>query len=261
MAWISVHEDVIGSKLRKLSNEIGCSQAEALGILNVIWLWGLKNADQTGELKDASRRNVAAAIPFDMLTENLNPLKIVDAVIKTGWIDDVDGALFLHDWDEWQEQWYKFLDRRAYDAKRKREERRKKREQAPQTPPPQELPELPPEPKSEGEAPAAPADGGKPKRRKQAKPEKVKYAEFVSMQETEYQRLVDRFGKPAADKAIEMLDNYKGSKGKRYDSDYRAILNWTMDRVREKCPGLIKRAEDTDQGTKNPYGEWGEGHE
>lgn len=55
MAWISVHEDVVGSKLRKLSNEVGCSQAEALGILNVIWLWGLKNADQTGELMiDAS---------------------------------------------------------------------------------------------------------------------------------------------------------------------------------------------------------------
>lgn len=123
MAWISVHEDVVGSKLRKLSNEVGCSQAEALGILNVIWLWGLKNADQTGELKDANRRNVAAAIPFDMLSDDLDPRKIVDALVKTGWIDEVDGALFLHDWDEWQEQWYKFLNRKAYDAKRKREKR------------------------------------------------------------------------------------------------------------------------------------------
>lgn len=92
MAWISVHEDVVGPKLRKLSNEIGCSQAEALGILNVIWLWGLKNADQSGELKDTGRRNVAAAIPFDMLREDLNPLKIVDALIETGWIDEVDGT-------------------------------------------------------------------------------------------------------------------------------------------------------------------------
>lgn len=122
MAWISVHEDVVGSKLRKLSNEVGCSQAEALGILNVIWLWGLKNADQTGELKDANRRNVAAAIPFDMLSDDLDPRKIVDALVKTGWIDEVDGALFLHDWDEWQEQWYKFLDRKANAVQRQQEE-------------------------------------------------------------------------------------------------------------------------------------------
>lgn len=252
MAWISVHEDVVGPKLRKLSNEIGCSQAEALGILNVIWLWGLKNADQSGELKDTGRRNVAAAIPFDMLREDLNPLKIVDALIETGWIDEVDGTLFLHDWDEWQEQWYKFLGRRAYDAKRKREERRRKREDPPAVPSvPAPQPEKEPEEPGKGEEP-------KPKKRTKApKPEKVKYAKFVSLQETEYQKLVERFGEAATAKAIEMLDNYKGSNGKKYDSDYRAILNWTMDRVREKCPGLIKRQEDTSAGDKNPFGEWG----
>ena len=32
MAWISVHEQVIGGKLRNLAKEIGCSQNEALGI-------------------------------------------------------------------------------------------------------------------------------------------------------------------------------------------------------------------------------------
>ena len=262
MAWISVHEDVVGSKLRKLSNEVGCSQAEALGILNVIWLWGLKNADQTGELKDANRRNVAAAIPFDMLSDDLDPRKIVDALVKTGWIDEVDGALFLHDWDEWQEQWYKFLDRKAYDAKRKREKRRLEKERANQLPKPDASPELPPETPHEPQTevpPAAPPGEEKPKRqRKQTpKPEKTKFAEFVHMKDSEYQKLIDRYGKPAADKAIEILNNYKGSKGKRYADDYRAILNWVMDRVQEKHPGLIKRQDCTAQGTENPYEGWG----
>ena len=252
MAWISVHEDVIGSKLRKLANEIGCSQAEALGILNVIWLWGLKNADQSGELRDANRRNVAAAIPFDMLNDGLNPLSIVNALISTGWIDEVDGALFLHDWDEWQEQWYKFLDRKAYDAKRKRDKRRQEKERAQQQnqhggerPEPQEDPE----PESE---PADPPEG-----KKRKKPEKVRYAEFVHMTEDEFNKLVESFGMPAAEKAIEILDNYKGSKGKQYKSDYRAILNWVMDRVKERHPGLIKRQTETDYG-QNPFGMWGD---
>lgn len=255
MAWISVHEDVIGSKLRKLAREVGCSQAEALGILNVVWLWGLKNADQSGELKDATKRNVAAAIPFDMLSDGLDPLRIVDALITTGWIDYVGDALFLHDWDEWQEQWYKFLDRKAYDAKRKRDKRRQAKAQGASEPPAEE-PGPPSSDEVEGEDQDASSAEEKAKKPKKPKPEKVKYAEFVHMQEAEYQKLVDRFGKAAADKAVEILDNYKGSKGKRYVDDYRAILNWVIDRVREKHPGLIKRQDDASPG-QNPYKEWG----
>lgn len=33
---------------------------------------------------------------------------------------------------------------------------------------------------------------------------------------------------------IEILDNYKGSKNKKYASDYRAILNWVVDRYKEE---------------------------
>ena len=33
---------------------------------------------------------------------------------------------------------------------------------------------------------------------------------------------------------IEILDNYKGSKGKKYRSDYRAILNWVVNRYNEE---------------------------
>lgn len=58
-----------------------------------------------------------------MLSDGVDSEQLVKILISTGWIDEVDGALFLHDWDEWQEQWYKFLNRKAYDAKRKREKR------------------------------------------------------------------------------------------------------------------------------------------
>jgi len=36
------------------------------------------------------------------------------------------GALYIHDWDQWQEQWYKAMERREKDAKRKAESRKGK---------------------------------------------------------------------------------------------------------------------------------------
>jgi hypothetical protein len=57
------------------------------------------------------------------------------------------------------------------------------------------------------------------------------YAEFVSMTETEYTKLVDEYGEINTRKMITTLDNYKGSNNKKYASDYRAILNWVVDKV------------------------------
>lgn len=70
---------------------------------------------------------------------------------------------------------------------------------------------------------------------------KIIYADFVSMTETEYQKLVGEHGEPATKKMIEVLDNYKGSKGKKYKSDYRAILNWVVDRVKNDHPQLFNK--------------------
>lgn len=66
------------------------------------------------------------------------------------------------------------------------------------------------------------------------KTEKVQYAEYVSLTTAEYQKLVDQYGEELTKEMITVLDNYKGSNGKRYKSDYRAILNWVVDRVMEK---------------------------
>lgn len=99
--------------MRKLAKVAGVSKAEALGVLVTLWLWGLHNADCTGEIKDADTRTIAAAIPADMLCVEADHQRLVEALISTGWIDNMDGVLYLHDWDEWQEQWYKFLGKKA----------------------------------------------------------------------------------------------------------------------------------------------------
>lgn len=60
----------------------------------------------------------------------------------------------------------------------------------------------------------------------------IPYAEFVKMKESEYNKLVEEHGEPLTKKMIEVLDNYKGANGKKYKSDYRAILNWVADKVK-----------------------------
>lgn len=75
--------------------------------------------------------------------------------------------------------------------------------------------------------------GLKPDKAQKTEPQKAKYAEFVSMTEGEYDKLVSGYGKEQTDKAIEILDNYKGANGKSYKSDYRAILTWAMSKAKE----------------------------
>ena len=125
MAWISVHEQVLGGKLRNLAKEIGCSQNEALGLLIRLWLWGINNADKYGRIIGADKDDVVEIINIGK-DNRYSAIDAVNALIETSWID-LDDGLYLHDWDEWQEQWYKAIQVREKDAARKREERKKKR--------------------------------------------------------------------------------------------------------------------------------------
>ena len=58
--------------------------------------------------------------------------------------------------------------------------------------------------------------------------ELYKFTQFVIAKQNEETR------KFATKRMIEILDNYKGSSGKKYSSDYRAILNWVVGRYNEE---------------------------
>ena len=83
-------------------------------------------------------------------------------------------------------------------------------------------------PVSDSEKPKSPS---KPK-----KPEepKISYADFVTMTETEHQKLVEKYGEVKTARMIEILNNYKGSTGKKYVSDYLTCLNWVAERVEQE---------------------------
>lgn len=64
--------------------------------------------------------------------------------------------------------------------------------------------------------------------------QKTQIREFVSLSKDEWQKLLDEFGMTDANALVDMLNNYKGSSGKKYKSDYLAIRSWCVDRLEEQ---------------------------
>jgi hypothetical protein len=67
---------------------------------------------------------------------------------------------------------------------------------------------------------------GKESKVNKSKVNKNIYAEFVSMTEEQYSKLIQEFGEDGANERIDRLNLYKGSTGKKYKDDYLTILNW-----------------------------------
>lgn len=246
MSWIAVHEEVLGGKLRGLRKAIGSSESEALGILTLIWLWARKNAGISGLLLNVEREDITRFIA-PAISTSLDAEKVTDALIELGWIDEEQDGLYIHEWSEWQKYWYKHLEKKEKDRNRKRHERGQETiDVATSNPPSLPPPTLDNKEKSDEDKTA------KKKRKKKSEPEKIAYAENVRMQQTEYDTLVDRYGTAFTQKLIETLDNYKGSSGKSYKSDYRAILNWVVERCEQKYSHLIARNQNTTL-SENPF--------
>jgi hypothetical protein len=67
--------------------------------------------------------------------------------------------------------------------------------------------------------------------------EKKLFLDDVRLSDKQHATLLQKFGEADTVKAIEYLNNYKQSNGKKYDSDYHTILNWVIERVRENGNG------------------------
>lgn len=72
--------------------------------------------------------------------------------------------------------------------------------------------------------------------------EKQKFLDDVWLTIEEFDALEKKLGSKAnVMRAIEILDNYKGSSGKKYKSDYKAILTWVVSELEKRIQsGSIK---------------------
>jgi len=62
---------------------------------------------------------------------------------------------------------------------------------------------------------------------KKPKEKKELYLDFVRLTLSEYEKLAERLGEEKTKDYIESLNNYIGSKGRRYKSHYHTILAWS----------------------------------
>lgn len=68
---------------------------------------------------------------------------------------------------------------------------------------------------------------------KAEKAKKYKYADFVTLTRDEYAKLCAEYGEDPTKAMIDILNNYKGSKGRKYKSDYLTIRGWVKDKYYE----------------------------
>jgi hypothetical protein len=63
---------------------------------------------------------------------------------------------------------------------------------------------------------------------------KTHYSERVSLSESEYQSLIENYGEAFTRDCIKLLENYKASSGKQYESDFHAMQSWVITRVTDQ---------------------------
>lgn len=82
---------------------------------------------------------------------------------------------------------------------------------------------------------------------------KVQWAEFVFLTNDEHDKLLATHGTVDTNRLIEILDNYKGQSGRKYRSDYRAILNWVIPRLKEEKEKEERRNREKNWGKSGWY--------
>ena len=74
--------------------------------------------------------------------------------------------------------------------------------------------------------------------------EKKKYRDFVFLTEEEYEKLGEKWGLSVLDDKIDELNDYIGSKGKKYKMHYHTLLSWDRRKSKEsQSNGLLSWAE------------------
>jgi len=124
MAWIESHQSIrMHPKTLHLMQLLHLDKAAVIGHLHCLWWWALDYAP-TGDVTNYTAINLSLAADYQPLRGKYsrNRQQFVDALVAAGYIDKTpDGHLVLHDWNEYAGKW---VEKRASDARRKRDVRK-----------------------------------------------------------------------------------------------------------------------------------------
>lgn len=114
MAWIEAHQSLRDHrKIIALATELCIPESHAIGLCVALWLWAIDNAPD-GTLPSVPRIAERAAF-WDG-----NPGELVAAMIKSGFIDDLEDGMQLHDWHDYAGR---LIDKRKENTNRMRSKR------------------------------------------------------------------------------------------------------------------------------------------
>lgn len=78
---------------------------------------------------------------------------------------------------------------------------------------------------------------------------KNNYAEFVTLTDLEYEKLVAEHGEQAVKEMIEILNSYKAASGRKYKSDYHTMTGrgWVLEKYRKESLKVLNRQPSSQQ--------------
>ena len=234
MGAIKVYDGVNDRQLRMAAVEANVSKAEVLGCLIALWLWGLENADSSGLVERCDRTEIVQCLS----TVSGKSKEVSEALFAARFVSETENGIVLADWEEQQGWHYREEANRKRNTERKREVRAAQKNSQEKVV--QELPMI-----STGtQAESAPK-----------KPVKKHYADFVLLTAEDYEKIVDKYGEELAAAAIQILNQYIGSTGKKYKSHYMTLIGWPIREAMKRNPSLYAKhqQEKEGKGGGNPY--------
>ncbi len=115
MAWIELHQSLPTHKKTLAAADIlDMAPVHFMGHITCFWLWALDNVPDGG-LDGISPRMIARAAQWES-----EPEDFINALIETGFIDQTDNGLVIHDWYDYAG---KLLERRKQEDAYKKKQR------------------------------------------------------------------------------------------------------------------------------------------
>ncbi|MFZ5688646.1 MAG: DnaD domain-containing protein [Bacillota bacterium] len=115
MAWIELHQSIwTHKKTYIMAAELELDEIYVAAHMAKLWTWALDNA-QDGDLSGLPYKVIAYGAGWKG-----DPGEFVRAAIKSGWLDENESGLFIHDWDDYAG---KLMERRAAERDRSRKRR------------------------------------------------------------------------------------------------------------------------------------------
>ena len=113
--WFEAHDSLPHHpKTLKLARLMDFNNLEAVGLLWMLFDWGLVAARKDGNLPGMEPQDIAMALGFPPKKAD----KLVEALVGAGYLDHTEDGYAIHDWYDYAG---KLMDKRESDRKRKAE--------------------------------------------------------------------------------------------------------------------------------------------